>query len=236
MPAKKQDLITKIAFKLLNYVSYRYFEHKVALRFLSSCNKILDVGCGQGGFIANDPDRIQGIDINPNHVDKCVKKGFSAMQSDALKLIEFEDNTFDGVYCSHVIQIYDYLNVLRLLKELRRVVRPNGLIVIATFPDHKRLFTTPETHRAYPPVAIRKLIQQSDEIEGEVSAPIYSNSPLLFQEDIWLRRPALIEFEGPRSKTMTKIALMLNLLQHKFFLRKYWAYNGYIIKLRNGPK
>ena len=124
MTAKKQDLITKIALKLLKYVSYRYFEHKVALRFLSSCKNILDVGCGQGGFIAIDPDRIQGLDINPNHVNKCIEKGFRAIEGDAFEL-KFEDNTFDGVYCSHVIQIYDYINVLRLLRELRRVVKPN---------------------------------------------------------------------------------------------------------------
>ena len=235
MITKQKDLKTKIALKLLKYVSYRYFEHKVALRFLSSCKNILDVGCGQGGFISIDPDRIQGLDINPNHINQCIAKGFKVIEGDAFKL-KFKDNSFDGVYCSHVIQIYDYIHALRLLTELRRVVKPNGLVVIATFPDHKRLFTTPETYRPYPPIAIRKLIQQSSDIEGEISAPIYSDSPLLFQEKIWLRRPALIEFEGPRSKTATNIALMLNLLQHKLLLRKYWTYNGYIIKLRNGPK
>tara|TARA_Y100000746_G_C15406315_1_gene408479 strand:- start:119 stop:826 length:708 start_codon:yes stop_codon:yes gene_type:complete len=235
LTTKKQDLTVKIALKLLKYISYRYFENKVALQFFSGSNNILDVGCGQGGFIENDPSRIQGIDINPNNINKCIEKGFTATESDALN-IKFEDNTFDGAYCSHVIQLFDYNDALLLLRELRRIVKPNGLVVIASFPDHKRLFTTPETFRAYPPIAIRRLIAQASDYKDSISSPTYADAPLLIQEGIWLRRPALIEFEGPKSETATNVSMMLNLLQHKLFLRKYWTYNGYVIKLRNGPK
>ncbi len=232
---KRQELTVKIALQLLKYVSYRYFENKVALKFFLGTKKILDVGCGQGGFIENDPSRIQGIDLNPNNINKCIEKGFTATVGDALNT-KFKDNTFDGAYCSHVIQIFDYNDALQLLRELRRIVKPNGIIIIASFPDHKRLFTTPETFRAYPPIAIRRLIGQSSDYKDSISAPTYPAAPLLFQERIWLRRPALFEFEGPRSETATNISMMLNLLQHKLFLRKYWTYNGYVIKLRNGPK
>ena len=235
MPSNKKDLKVKVALKLLKYVSYRYFENKIALKFFSDTKKILDIGCGQGGFIENDPSRIQGIDVNPNNVKKCIEKGFMATQGDALD-IKFDDNTFDGAYCSHVIQLFDYKDAIRLLSEMRRIVRPNGLIIIASFPDHKRLFTTPETFRAYPPIAIRRLIGQASDYKDSISSPTYTTAPLLHQEGIWLRRPALFEFEGSRSENSTNISMMLNLLQHKLFLRKYWTYNGYVIKLRNGPK
>jgi len=223
------SFLEKFSSNLLKSVSYRNYEFKKAFSFLERYNKILDVGCGQGTFLEKDPKKIYGIDINPESVDICLKKGLNVKVGSALK-IPFEDNTFDGLHCSHVIQIFNYVDALSLLREARRVVKPNGIIVITSFPDHKRLFFTSETLRAYPPQAIRVLIKQRDETFGD---PTTTDHPLLKQEDIWLRRSALFEFTGPRNETTSQIAIMLNLLQHKVFLRKYWSYNGYVMKLRN---
>ena len=225
----------KSAVKIIDLIGYRRYEFMVALKYLNGCDKILDVGCGKGAFLEEDPGRIEGIDINPDNIAVCVDKGLRAKVGNALD-IPYDDNTFDGAYCSHVIQIFDYEKASQLLRELRRVVRSEGVVVLASFPDHKRLFFTPETFRAYPPNAIRALIKQPEERIDRSNAPTHSLPLLLKQESIWLRRPPLIEFTGPRSEFFSRLAILLNQSQHFIFLRKYWDYNGYVMKLRNGPK
>lgn len=222
--------------KLKNFYTknfgYRNYEFNVAYNFLKDCLKILDVGCGQGNFIALDPKRIEGIDINPESVEICLEKGYKASVGNALKL-PFDDNSFDGIHCSHVIQIFNWKEAIQMLEEFRRVCKPGVIIVITTFPDHKRLYFTPETYRAYPTQALRALVKQR---ENTLSDPTSYNNPLIIPKKVWLRRPPLIEFTGPRSELYNKIAIILNDIQYKFFFRKYWTYNGYVMQLINGPK
>ncbi len=233
---RREDLKIRLALYLLKRIDYRIYEFKIALKFLEDCEKVLDVGCGRGTFIQNDPSRIYGLEYNSNNVEACLEKGYHIIQGDATDMCEISDNTYDGVYCSHLIQIFDYHGALTLLNELRRVVKPNGIIVLVTFPDNKRLFDTPETCRAYPPHAIRSMIRQPQDIIDPSTAPTYAETPQLSQEAIWMRRPALIDFNWQKTEILEGVGIMLNLLQHAVYLRKYWNYDGYVMKLRNGPK
>lgn len=216
---------------LLKYVSIRKYEHNKALKFFSSCNKILDVGCGHGDFVQHDPKRISGMDLNPKNVSFCKAKGYDVVEGNALS-IPYPDNSFDGAYCSHVIQVFHYENALKLLTELERVTKPGGIIVIATFSDHKRLWDTPETVRPYPPHSIRNLIKAGESIDP-ASSPTYISTSRLTQEDIYLIHPPLLDFNWQANATLDGISSMFGLLQHFFFIRKYWSHWNYLIKLRN---
>jgi ubiquinone/menaquinone biosynthesis C-methylase UbiE len=232
---ESQSWSTKFALRLLNHINIRNYEFGHAMRFLKDCDTILDVGCGKGTFIENDPKRIAGIDVNPVNVEICKGKGYNVQQGDALK-IPHNDNTFDGVFASHLIHIFDYQGALQLLNELRRVTKPGGSVVLVTFPDHRKLYYSPETFRAYPPHAIRSLTKQPEDFLDPAATPTYPNAPKLKQEGIKLIRPALIELEWPKTAFSEGVASMINLLQHAFYIRKYWAYNSYVIHLRNQPK
>lgn len=215
--------------KVINAIDNRQLEYTVAESFLSGCTKILDAGCGRGAFLVRNKNTATGIDLNPDNVSFCKANGLDAKVGNVLE-IPFEDNSFDGAFCSHVIQIFDYQNAMKLLSELNRVVKPGGKIVIATFPDHKRLYFTPETYRAYPPQAIRNLIKSEESIHASF-APTVSSNIRLKQGNIWLRRPALVEFEGPRNEYTNGLAVLLNAIQCKIGLKKYWDYNGFLIQL-----
>ncbi len=228
------DKLVQFGHWLLKFTDYRHFEHRAALKFLQGCDRVLDVACGRGTFIQRDPQRIEGMDINPDNIAACERAGLKAQLGDALNL-DFPDHTFDGVHCSHLIQVFDYENALRLLREMSRIVKPGGTIVLTSFPAHRQLFDTPETRRAYPPHAIRSMIRSPASIYSAPSrAPTYHENLRISQEGIWLRRPALFEIDLPHSEFSDGCASMLNLIQHRLGLRKFWAYNGYVMKLRNG--
>jgi len=55
------------------------------------------------------------------------------MQADARRKLPFLDNSFEGVFCSHLIEHLE--NPLHLMKEIRRILKKEGRAVILT-PDY----------------------------------------------------------------------------------------------------
>ena len=53
---------------------------------------------------------------------------------DATQVFPFDDNTFDYIYCEHVIEHINWEAALHMLKECKRVLKPSGKVRIAT-PD-----------------------------------------------------------------------------------------------------
>ena len=104
-------------------------------RFFNKNMKILDIGCLKGHFISVNPENIQGVEINQKAVDLCIKQGFDVKQVDIEKGLPFKDESFDGIYISHVIE---HLNdPLLALKGCYRVLKKGGKIVIKT-PDYNK--------------------------------------------------------------------------------------------------
>jgi SAM-dependent methyltransferase len=171
-----------------------------------------------------------GTDLNPDCVDVCLKRGLNVTLGNALD-IPFQENRFDGVYCSHVMQVFTSSQAATLIKELSRVVEPEGLIVIATIPMHERLFYDPGDVRPYPPQALRGMFAKANK-DGH-SAPTVRELPPLVEEFIWMRRPPLFDLNLQGNRTMYVLGQFLNQVQYFFYFRKYWAFNGYIMALRN---
>tara|TARA_B110000444_G_scaffold254278_1_gene286506 strand:- start:3196 stop:3999 length:804 start_codon:yes stop_codon:yes gene_type:complete len=105
-------------------------------------SKILEVGCGCGrisNFISKETNSyVYGININKKHIEDAIN--FSKKEKndktffkygDFNEPIEFEDNFFDAIY---VVQPLTYCNNLdNLFKEFRRVLKPNGKIVLGDY-------------------------------------------------------------------------------------------------------
>ena len=204
----------------------RVEEYEHALKFISECRDILDVACGTGTFLEAWEHKGKGIDINPENVAYCRERGLDVVEGSALEL-PFDDNSFDGVHCSHLMQVFMPDQGAQLMRELCRVVKNDGVVVITTLNWFTRFFRHPENARPYPPDAILRLNQ----FQSGASTPMYAGMPTFAQEDIWLRRPPLIEFFSVRPERDTYL-WRLNPLQMKYGIRKYWAYDAYCIKLR----
>ena len=97
--------------------------------------KILDVGCGTGKLLSmirnkNNKVDLYGIDISPKMIEKAKSKkikNVSLKVGDAEKL-EFDNDQFDILITSESFHHYPYPS--KALKEFRRVLKPNGLLIL----------------------------------------------------------------------------------------------------------
>ncbi len=109
---------------------------KLYHKHLNTCRRFLDVGCGMGaGTIAIARElgcrEVFGVDFVQAYLRDAQARGVHTfhvdLDSDALP---FEDDFFDAILCSEVIEhVVDSDHVLR---EIRRVLSPDGVCVIAT--------------------------------------------------------------------------------------------------------
>jgi ubiquinone/menaquinone biosynthesis C-methylase UbiE len=126
---------------------------KIAFSFLSHCKNIIDVGCGEGRFIAQDKNLITGVDWSEVSLNKCKSLGYNVIKGDARQL-PFENSSVDGIHCSHLIEHFQPEDVHKMLSEFDRVLATNGVLVIRA-PLLWRDFYSDLTHiRPYNPRAI----------------------------------------------------------------------------------
>lgn len=97
----------------------RYLEqHDVAKLEIGSGNTVLE------GWL--------GTDLKPRHRD--------VVQMDATKPFPFPDSCLDFIHAEHLIEHISYKQGQRALSECRRVLKPGGVIRLAT-PDLERLIS-----------------------------------------------------------------------------------------------
>ncbi len=100
--------------------------------------KILDIGCGTGNFsikLAKMGCKVTGIDISQPMLEEAEKKAeklnldINFKKGDVLNL-EFDDNKFDSVFSMAAIEFIKDLETA--FKEIKRVVKPGGKILLGT--------------------------------------------------------------------------------------------------------
>ncbi len=114
-----------------NWSYYPIYLNKVELidellrRYNRQSGKILDAGCGEGVLVEKYAQ--QGWDIlgvDKNYASQYVQEG-------SLTALPFEDNTFDTVLCLDVLEHLYYNEQGVALKEIRRVLKPGGIILFS---------------------------------------------------------------------------------------------------------
>ena len=97
--------------------------------------KLLDVGCAEGQFTLRAADRIgtagiHGIEIVEEDIAKAEANGINVCRGDLNQRLPFEDENFDIVLASHVIE--HLANTDIFVKEIQRILKVGGYLVIAT--------------------------------------------------------------------------------------------------------
>ena len=97
--------------------------------------RILDVGCGTGGnlLLLSKYGDAEGVDVSPDAVSFCRERGLQQVKQGTAEQLPYGDATFDLVTALDVVEHLD--DDLAGLKEMRRVLRPGGrvLIFVPTF-------------------------------------------------------------------------------------------------------
>ena len=94
--------------------------------------KLLEIGCGSGWqleFLRQLGWTVEGLDLDATAVKVASARGLR-VHLGSLNEQNFPENSFDAVVSSHVIEhVHDPVG---LLKECRRILRPDGKLVIIT--------------------------------------------------------------------------------------------------------
>ncbi len=133
--------------------------------------RVLDAGSGPGSFLplmtelVGSTGSIDAIDLAPENIAALEKRAIvekwvapvTARVGNVLAL-PYDDNTFDAAWCANTTQYLDDEQLRSCLAELRRVVRPGGLVAIkeadgATVQYHP---TTPHFHQHFVDAVIRQ--------------------------------------------------------------------------------
>jgi methionine biosynthesis protein MetW len=107
---------------------------KAAASVIGRGARFLDIGCGEGTLAARVRDRfteVHGIDISEEAVRLAIKNGVRALRANLnVDPIPFPENHFDVVTALDVIE--HFIDPVRLIREIYRVLTPGGYTVIST--------------------------------------------------------------------------------------------------------
>ena len=132
-----------------------------------SFNNLLDVGCGTGNLLSLINTRydtqIAGVDLTPKMLNIArIKLGDDAdLKVADSEDLPFEDNKFDMVICTD--SFHHYPHPENVLKEIRRVLELDGMIIIAD---------------PYTPTPLRQMVNLYFKLSRSGDVKIYSESDI----------------------------------------------------------
>lgn len=109
------------------------FSKQTVLSLISS-GSVLDIGCGDGILLEHLKQRGivgTGIDISSKAIDICRERGLDCRQADITDTLPFENNSFDTVVLTDVLE--HIFQPQELLREAHRVTRKYLYISVPNF-------------------------------------------------------------------------------------------------------
>ncbi len=124
--------------------------HGYYVPMLAGRNKVVDLGCGLGGFVkllrAQGIDAY-GVDGDPMCVAEASAHDIPVVQDDVLGFLRgVEPESLDAIFSAHLVEHLPYEVVLELIELSFRALRPGGRLLLATpnpraLVSHLELYT-----------------------------------------------------------------------------------------------
>ncbi|MBI3961633.1 MAG: methyltransferase domain-containing protein [Deinococcus sp.] len=115
--------------------------------------RLLEVGVGTGQCFVEILKRLQGqgelygVDLSPEMVrltnQRAAASGYSGYRviEGAADKLPFVDQSFDGVFCTYVLDLLPQQEIVQALGEFQRILRPGGRVVLAGLTPGQCPFT-----------------------------------------------------------------------------------------------
>lgn len=105
------------------------------LKIVKKDGEILDLGCGPGHhsiFFYNQNFKVTGIDLSSEMI-KLAKKEFTDIDFKVMDIsdLDFEVNTFDGIWASASLLHIPKNNIKLILKKIKEILVNNGILYIS---------------------------------------------------------------------------------------------------------
>jgi SAM-dependent methyltransferase len=103
------------------------------VRSLGHADRVLDLGCGDGRLSAElDARELTAADVSPLALERARRRlpGTRIVELEPDAPLPFDDGAFDLVLCAETIE--HVRDVQLLLSEVRRVLRPGGVLALTT--------------------------------------------------------------------------------------------------------
>jgi SAM-dependent methyltransferase len=132
---------------------------------------LLDVGCGSGDWLVQMRDlgwAVEGLDFDDKAVESANSRGL-AVRSGSLESQHYPSGHFDVVTLNHVVEHLP--DALATLAECRRILRPDGILVLytpnsvslghAVFGAHWRGLEPPRHLNIFGPLSLENLLRRA---------------------------------------------------------------------------
>jgi SAM-dependent methyltransferase len=107
---------------------------------------LIDLGCGRGEWLSllqTHNYRCRGIDLNSKMLAHCQQQGLDVVEMDALSYLKtLPDQSVAAITGFHIIEHIPFIQLLHLLREVKRVLQPGGFTIFETPNPHNVLVGT----------------------------------------------------------------------------------------------
>ncbi len=142
-------------FKKEDNVVFKFFDN---LKINENNIEYLEVGSGLCRFPMMVRDKYKNFNIkclekNVDLVNLGVNNGLNATVGDIVEL-SFNDEKFNVIHCSHVIEHLDYKSIVSSLDEMFRVLKSGGYLILRSPLMYPGFYFDIDHVRPYPPESI----------------------------------------------------------------------------------
>lgn len=182
--------------------------------------RILDIGCGTGIMMKNFEryGTAFGMDIETTALNFCLKRGIKNIAHSNVAMLPFKTNSFDVVGIFDVIYHKGVKNDVEALKEIYRIVKPKGMLILTDSADMKLWSRHDIAAHARERYSLPKLASRLESSGFKIKRITYFNTilyPLVFIARKW---DNLFNKNKVAASNIKKTSPLLNLILYNIFV------------------